>query len=165
MSNIEMQKYGDSNPSVVRESFQTGPAPAPLASAATTSTVVGTTIGDLLTAKYYQTQYDELKKKEVKEYTDYMMPSPFPINLLYSGDENGQVKVSTFVFLTHIVLASVAVYFSIRASCGFNPKQFAAALVCPYLYLPYYMSLYGFSKVCGSNINLKKNAARLEEAD
>ncbi len=164
-----MQKYGDSNPSAVREGFQatsTSPSsPSPLASAATTSTVVGTTIGDLLTAKFYQTQYDELKRKEVKEYTDYMMPSPFPINLLYSGDENGQVRVSTFVFLTHVVLASIAIYFSIRATCGFDPKNFAAALICPYIYLPYYMSLYGFNKVCSSNVRMKKNAAELAEAD
>jgi hypothetical protein len=153
-----MQKYGDSNPSVVREGFQAGSS----TSATTANQTMPATIGDLLKGEWYKGQYDALQKKQVQEYTDALMPTPFPLTLL---TDQTDIKISTFVYMTHIILASVAVYFSIRASCGFNPKQFAAALLCPYLYLPYYMSLYGFSKVCGANINLKKNQQRLEEAD
>ncbi len=143
-----MQKYPDSGPAM-REGFQVASAPAP-----------GTTIGQLLTSQWYKDQYTALKAKELKEYTDATFKPP-----IYDWFYDEPIKISTFVFLTHVILASIAIYFSIRATCGFDAKNFFAALICPYLYLPYYLSLYGLAKVCSSNLNLKRNAAALAEAD
>jgi hypothetical protein len=144
-----MQKYPDSGPAM-REGFQVSKAPAP-----------GATIGDLLRGEWYKNQYNALKAQELKEYTDATFQPPLADWFF----EDPNFKISTFVFITHVVLGAIAIYFSIRATCGFDAKNFFAALFCPYIYLPYYLSLYGLAKVCSSNLNLKRNAAALAEAD
>jgi len=149
-----MQRYPDSGPSTTirrTEGFATAPTGA-------VGEAKGTNIGNLIDLAWYQGQWASLKEQELKKYLDETIHIPI-VDWIWTP------TVSTFVFYTHIVLACVAVYFSIRATCGFDGKNFFAALVCPYLYLPYYLSLYGVNKICSTNVRMKKNAAEYAEAD
>lgn len=163
-----MQRYPDSGPSNAArrtEGFQGVPAPAPRVGgppappvgggAAATVTEPTITFGSLLNTDWYKKQYLDLSATDINYYLDTPVDIPFLSILI------GTPSVSIFVFYTHIVLACVAIYFSVRARCGFNAAHFTSAAICPYLYIPFYLSMYGIHKVCAQNIKAKRNANAL----
>jgi hypothetical protein len=160
-----MQRYPDSGPSNAArrtEGFApaTATAPMPASSGSTTATSLTTvpppiTFGSLLNIDWYKKQYTDLSATDIHYYLD------TPVDIPYLSILIGTPTVSIFVFYTHIILACLAIYFSVRARCGFNAAHFTSAAICPYLYIPFYLSIYGFHKVCAQNIKAKRNAQAL----
>jgi hypothetical protein len=149
-----MQRYPDSGPSnAARRIEGFAPAPSPATTATTEPSPI--TFGNLTTWSWYKKQYTDLSATEINYYLDTPVDIPY-LNILI-----GTPTVSIFVFYTHIVLACLAIYFSVRARCGFNAAHFTSAAICPYLYIPFFLSIYGFHKVCAQNIKAKRNAQAL----